>query len=102
MDLDILQGQMNQLWRKRERHTIFAGDFGRVEEEQFVDNACSERGAVEGAAGFDEDAEDFALLNKLFDPTGQAAHSPTIVIHEEFVITASGPQKLNEWKTEFP
>ena len=51
---------MNELGRERERHAIFTGDFGGVEEKQLVNNACGERGAVEGAAGFEEEAEDFA------------------------------------------
>jgi hypothetical protein len=60
MDLDILHGQMDELGRVSEGDAAFAGDFGGVEEKQFVDNACSERGAVEITAGFEEDAEDFA------------------------------------------
>jgi hypothetical protein len=39
------------------------------------------------------------IVNRLFDPTGQAAHSPKVVIHQEFTLTASGPQKIAEWQT---
>ena len=42
------------------------------------------------------------VVKKLFGPTGQAAHSPTVMIHEQFVVTAAGPQKLSEWQTQYP
>jgi hypothetical protein len=37
-------------------------------------------------------------IRKLFDPTGQAAGSPTIVIHEQYAVTVDGPQKIGEWE----
>src|SRR6267142_1199985 len=52
MNLDILQMQRREFGRESEGNTIFARDFGRVEEEKFVDDACCERGAVERWAGF--------------------------------------------------
>ncbi len=39
-------------------------------------------------------------VNRLFDPTGQAAHSPTAVIHEQYTVTAEGPRKVAEWRTD--
>ena len=40
------------------------------------------------------------VVNKLFDPTGHAPHSPNIVIHDQFVTTAGGPTKVKSWRTE--
>ena len=40
------------------------------------------------------------VINKLFDPTGHAPGSPSIVIHEEFVTTTEGPKKGTSWRTE--
>ena len=40
------------------------------------------------------------VLNRLFDPTGHAAHSPGIVIHEQYALTPNGPQKVTEWTTD--
>jgi hypothetical protein len=38
-------------------------------------------------------------VNKLSDPTGMAAHSPTVVIHEQYTLAADGPHMVREWKT---
>ncbi len=56
------------------------------------------------AAGV-EKAVDFTadggfIVNKLFDPTGQAAHSPTSVIHTQYIVTTEGPQKVAEWTSQ--
>ena len=39
-------------------------------------------------------------VNKLFDPTGGAPHSPTVVIHEQYTLAADGPHLVGEWKTK--
>ena len=39
-------------------------------------------------------------MRKLFDPTGQAAGSPTVVIHEQYALTVDGPQKIGEWEEQ--
>jgi hypothetical protein len=39
------------------------------------------------------------VVRSVFDPTGGAFGSPTVVKHEQFVLTADGPQKVNEWNT---
>lgn len=40
------------------------------------------------------------VVNRLFDPTGLAAHAPTGIAHEQYILTADGPQMVTEWKTE--
>lgn len=40
------------------------------------------------------------VVNKLFDPTGHAAHSPTVVIHDQFTTTPAGAIKEKSWRTE--
>lgn len=40
------------------------------------------------------------IVNRLFDPSGQAAISPSIVIHEQYTVTSSGPYKIMEWRTD--
>jgi hypothetical protein len=40
------------------------------------------------------------VIDRLFDPTGVAALSPTVVIHEQYILTPDGPRKTNEWETE--
>jgi hypothetical protein len=40
------------------------------------------------------------VIDRLFDPTGGAALSPTVVIHEQYTLTSEGPRKTNEWETE--
>jgi hypothetical protein len=55
------------------------------------------------AEGVDEAvnfAADGFTVNKLFDPTGQAALSPTVVIHEQYILALPGPKKVGEWQTE--
>ena len=37
-------------------------------------------------------------VNKLFDPTGGAPHSPSVVIHEQYTLAADGPHMVKEWK----
>lgn len=39
------------------------------------------------------------VVNKLFDPTGHAAHSPSVIIHDQFTTTADGPIKEKSWRT---
>ncbi len=39
------------------------------------------------------------IVNSLFDPTGQAAHSPGVVVHQQYVLTVEGPKKVAEWQT---
>ena len=39
------------------------------------------------------------VVDSLFDPTGGAAHSPSVVIHEQYVLTAGEPEKVAEWRT---
>jgi hypothetical protein len=39
------------------------------------------------------------VVNKLFDPTGHAASSPNIFIHEQYSLTPEGLQKVAEWRT---
>jgi hypothetical protein len=41
------------------------------------------------------------IVNRLVDPTGRAARSPTLVIHEQFLLTTDGPQKIAEWETQY-
>jgi hypothetical protein len=49
--------------------------------------------AVEiAAAGF--------IVVSLVDPTGGAARSPTLAVHEQFILTPDGPQKVGQWETE--
>jgi hypothetical protein len=55
------------------------------------------------AEGADEAIElttDGFIVNRLFDPSGQAAISPSIVIHEQYTVTSSGPYKVMEWRTD--
>jgi hypothetical protein len=40
------------------------------------------------------------VINRLLDPTGEAARSPTLVVHERFLFTADGPQKTGQWETQ--
>jgi hypothetical protein len=40
------------------------------------------------------------IVRSLFDPTGQAAHSPTVVIHEQYAVGPDGPSKTSEWRTD--
>jgi hypothetical protein len=40
------------------------------------------------------------VLNTLIDPTGQAAGSPTVVRHEQYSLTATGPAKVTDWQTD--
>jgi len=61
-----LQRREPQIWRYGEGHTRLAGNFGRIEEKEFVDSPRSERCAVERRAGFEKDAQDFAAA-KLSD-----------------------------------
>ena len=42
------------------------------------------------------------LVDSLFDPTGMAAGSPSVMIHEQYVLTAVGPKKTAEWRTGYP
>jgi hypothetical protein len=39
------------------------------------------------------------IVNRLFDPSGQAALAPTLVAHERYVLTPDGPQKTGKWET---
>jgi len=39
------------------------------------------------------------VVDSLFDPTGGAAHSPSVVIHEQYVLTVGEPEKVAEWRT---
>lgn len=44
------------------------------------------------AAGF--------IVVSLVDPTGRAARSPNLVVHEQFLLTPDGPQKVGRWETQ--
>ena len=52
MNLDILQELGRELGRESEGNAIYSRDFRRVKEEEFVDDARCESGAVERWAGF--------------------------------------------------
>jgi hypothetical protein len=41
---------------------------------------------------------DSVTLRRLFDPTGRARGSPSVVIRERYALTADGPQKVAEWE----
>ena len=38
------------------------------------------------------------IMNTLFDPTGMAAHSPTVVIHTEYTLSSDGPHEVAKWQ----
>jgi hypothetical protein len=59
-DANILQWRMKQFRRQRKWESGFAGKFRSVEEHELIDNVCCQSGAVEVAAGFEEDAENVA------------------------------------------
>jgi hypothetical protein len=40
------------------------------------------------------------IVVSLVDPTGRAARSPNLVVHEQFLLTPDGPQKVGRWETE--
>jgi len=55
---------------------------------------------AEGAEQAVEVTANGFTVNKLFDPTGGAAHSPSAVIHEQYILNPDGPLKVREWETE--
>lgn len=40
------------------------------------------------------------VVNRLVDPTGMAARSPTLVVHEQFLLTTDGAQTIGQWETQ--
>lgn len=40
------------------------------------------------------------IVDSLFDTTGGAASSPSVIIHERYVLTPELPQKTAEWRTD--
>src|SRR6266571_2495973 len=60
MDLDILKRRVRQFGRKGERNVGATSDFGGIEKNKFVNDACGESGAVEQRAGFQHDAQHLA------------------------------------------
>ncbi len=44
--------------------------------------------------------DDGFILQRLVDKSGVAAHSPETVVHERYLVSAEGVQKLNAWETE--
>ena len=57
---NFLQRKEFEIGRDGERHARFAGDLGRIEQKKLVDHSYVEGGAVQGWAGFEKDAQDFA------------------------------------------
>ena len=49
-----------EIRRDGQRDAHLAGDFGRIEEKKFVDDARQECAAVQRRARFEKDAEEFA------------------------------------------
>lgn len=39
-------------------------------------------------------------ITRLFDPTGRAAHSPSVVIHEQYTVSRDGVYKSGEWRSD--
>jgi len=39
------------------------------------------------------------IVSSLLDPTGGAALSPTVVVHEQYAVSPDGPHKIAEWRT---
>ena len=56
MNLGILQELGREFRRESEGDAVFAGDFGSVEEKEFVDDSRRESGAIERWSGFEENA----------------------------------------------
>ena len=76
MNLDILQELEREFGRESEGDAVFAGDFGRVEEKEFLDDSCRESSAVERRSGFEENAQDFAAAE--FFEDGRQIHSAVL------------------------
>jgi hypothetical protein len=55
-----LQRRKFKIGRDGEGHAGFAGDLGRIEQKKLVDDSSVEGSAVQGWAGFEKDAQDFA------------------------------------------
>ena len=54
----------------------------------------------EGADKTIELTSDGFIVRSLFDPTGEAGHSPTVVMHEQYAVSPDGPNKTSEWRTD--